>query len=134
MPLSRLLSHDRPDTVWAGSERGFVMIEMMLAVAIVGTAMLAVLLAFSTASRTAAFVETSTTGEWVATSQIEFIKTATYQLTPDTYASVSVPAGFAVSNATSDVTGGDENIQLVTVIVSRNGENVYETSALKVNR
>jgi type II secretory pathway pseudopilin PulG len=110
------------------------MIEMMLAVAIVGTAMLAVVAAFSTAARTAEFVEESTTGEWVATSQIELIKTAAYVLTPGTYAAVPAPAGFAVANTTANVAGGDANIQIVTVIVTQGGENVYETSALKVNR
>ena len=139
MWLSHLSNLDRSRTSRAqaskaGSQRGFVMIEMLLAIGIVGTAMLATVAAFSTASRTASFVDNATTGEWVATSQIESIKTAAYQPTPGTYASVPVPTGFAVSNTTSDVTGGDENIQIVTVIVSRGGETVYETSALKVNR
>ncbi len=110
------------------------MIEMLLAVAIVGTAMLATISAFSTASLTANFVEGATTGEWVATSQIELIKTAMFQPTPGTYASVPVPTGFAISNTTSNVAGGDANIQIVTVIVTRGGMTVYETSALKVNR
>ena len=134
MPLSRLSKHDRARTAEGGSQRGFVMIEMMLAVAIVGTAMLAAVAAFSTASRTATYVDNATTGEWVATSQIELIKTAAYQLTPGTYASVPVPTGFAVSNATSNVSGGDVNIQIVTVIVTHGGQTVYETSAMKVNR
>lgn len=139
MPLSRHSMQDRSRIVRsnaadARSQRGFVMIEMMLAVAIVGTAMLAVVAAFSTASATAQHVEGATTGEWVATSQIELIKTATYVLTPGTYTSVAAPVGFAISNSTSAVTGGDENIQIVTVTVTRNGENVYTTSAMKVNR
>ena len=134
MPLSRLLKQDRPGAVRAGSQRGFVMIEMLLAIGIVGTAMLATVAAFSTASRTAAFVDDTTTGEWVATSQIELIKTAPYLLTPGTYASIPVPSGFSISNTTSSVTGGDSNIQIVTVIVYRGGKTVYETSALKVNR
>ena len=110
------------------------MIEMLLAVAIVSTAMLAAVTAFSVASQSATFVDNATTGEWVATSQIELIKTAGYQFTPGTYASVPAPAGFTVSNTTSNVTGGDVNIQIVTVIVARGGETVYETSAMKVNR
>ena len=134
MSLSHLSKQDRSEGISAGSQRGFVMIEMLLAVAIVGTAMLATVAAFSTASRAASFVAGATTGEWVATSQIEMIKTAPYQLTPGTYASVSVPAGFAVSNVTSDVAGGDVNIQIVTVVVTRGGASVYETSAMKVNR
>ena len=134
MALSRLSKQNRTRADQAGSQRGFVMIEVLFAVAIVGTAMLATVSAFSTASLTAAFVERATTGEWVATSQIEFIKTAAYVLTPGTYASVPVPTDFAISNTTSNVTGGDVNIQIVTVTVTRGGETVYQTSALKVNR
>lgn len=113
---------------------GFVMIEMMLAVAIVGTAMLAVVHAFSTSSRTADFVDTTTTAEWIATSQIEFIRTAAFVPTPGTYTSVSVPSGYAIANTTSAVTGGDANIQIVDVTVSRSGVIVYNTSTVKVNR
>lgn len=113
---------------------GFVMIEMMLAVAIVGTAMFAAVLAFSTASRTAEFVDDATTAEWIATSQIEYVRVAPYVTTPGVYTSVTVPTGFAVANTTAAVTGGDTNIQIVSVDVSRGGEVVYTTSTLKVNR
>ena len=134
VPLSRIMKHQQMNADGARAQRGFVLIEMMLAVGIVGTAMLATVLAFSTASRTSDFVESATKGEWIATSQIELIKTATYVVTPGVYPSVTAPAGFAVSNFTSNVTGGDSNIQIVTVTVSEGGEPVYTTSALKVNR
>jgi len=111
-----------------------VMIEMMLAVSIVGTAMFAAVLAFSTASQTSAFVQETTTAEWLATSQIELVRTATYVDTPGVYTGVAAPTGYAVVNATSAVGGADPNIQIVTVTVSRGGEMVYETSTLKVNR
>lgn len=134
MPLLRLSNQDRSHTNSANSQRGFVMIEMMLAVAIVGTAMLATVSAFSTASKTSKFVQETTTAEWIATSQIELIRVATFQVTPGVYASVPVPAGYSVSNATSAVVGGDANIQIVTVTVSRGAEDIYSSSALKVNR
>ena len=134
VPLSQLTNHDRRVAGKAKSQRGFVMIEMMLAVSIVGTSMLATVLAFSTAAKTADFVESATTGEWVATSQIEMIKTSAYIATPGVYASITAPTGFAVSNFTSNVSGGDSNIQIVTVTVTEGGETVYTTSALKVNR
>lgn len=110
------------------------MIEMMLAVAIVGTAMLAVVSAFSSASKTAGFVDEAATAQWLATSQMELIRTATYVLTPGTYTAVTAPTGFAVANTTSAVTGGDANIQIVTVTVSENGESVFVASTMKVNR
>jgi type II secretory pathway pseudopilin PulG len=110
------------------------MIEMMLAVAIVGTAMLATVSAFSTAAKTSKFVQETTTAEWIAISQIELIRVAAFQVAPGVYASVSAPAGYSVSNATSAVIGGDANIQIVTVTVDRGTDQIYVTSALKVNR
>lgn len=133
----QLPSRPKPDDIHvdgARSQRGFLMIETMLAVAIVGTAMLAVVSAFSTASRTSSFVEDTTTAEWLATSQIEVIRTTAFVLTPGTYPAVSAPAGFAVANTTSAITGGDQNIQTVTVTVTKAGEVVYTTSTVKVNR
>jgi type II secretory pathway pseudopilin PulG len=110
------------------------MIEMMLAVAIVGTAMLAVLTAFSTSSKNAEFVDNSTTAQWLATSQIELVRAATFVVTPGTYTAVTAPTGFAITNATSAVPGGDTNIQIVDVAVTRNGETVFQASTMKVNR
>jgi len=134
LPLLRPKNHSRSHAKTAHSQRGFVMIEMMLAVAIVGTAMLATVSAFSTASKTARFVQETTTAEWLATSQIELIRVATFQLTPGTYTTVPAPTGYSVANVTSGVAGGDSNIQIVTVTVSRGADDVYETSAMKVNR
>ena len=47
---------------------------------------------------------------------------------------VAAPTGYSIVNATSAVGGADPNIQIVTVTVSRDGEEIYETSTLKVNR
>jgi type II secretory pathway pseudopilin PulG len=110
------------------------MIEMMLAVGIVGTAMLAVVTAFSTASKNAEFVDDAATAQWVATSQIELIRAATFVVTPGTYTAVTAPAGFTVANTTAGVTGGDTNIQIVTVTVTEGGATVFEASTMKVNR
>jgi prepilin-type N-terminal cleavage/methylation domain-containing protein len=129
---SRLSTHSASNRV--SRQRGFVMIEMMLAVGIVGTAMFAVVTAFSTVSKNAEFIDGAATAQWVATSQIELVRAATFVFTPGTYTAVTVPTGYAVSNTTAAVTGGDANIQIVTVIVTKAGETVFEASTTKVNR
>ncbi len=134
MPLPGLSKPDHYHVGGVRSQRGFMMIEMMLAVAIVGTAMFAVVSAFSTSARTSAFMEETTTAKWLATSQIELIRTAAFVLTPDIYATVPSPAGYTVANVTSAVTGGDSNIQIVTVTITKSGDVVYTTSTVKVNR
>jgi len=134
MSLSRLSNRTLNSPRSTRSERGFIMIEMLLAVAIVGTAMLAVLTAFSTASKNAEFVDNSSTAQWLATSQIELVRAAVFVTTPGTYTPVTAPTGFAITNVTSAVTGADTNIQIVDVAVTRNGAIVFEASTMKVNR
>lgn len=134
MSLSSLSKPDHKHVAGARSQRGFMMIEMMLAVAIVGTAMFAVVSAFSTSARASVFMQETATAQWLATSQIEFIRTAEYVNTPGTYENVPSPAGYTVANTTSTVTGGDSNIQTVTVTIAKSGEVVYTTSTVKVNR
>jgi prepilin-type N-terminal cleavage/methylation domain-containing protein len=135
LPLLQTTTQDRSHVRSAVQrQHGFVMIEMMLAVAIVGTAMFAAVTAFSTSSKTSLFVQETTTAEWLATSQMELIRTAAYQLTPNTYADVPAPTGYSIANVTSAVSGGDENIQIVTIEITRNGASIYEASTLKVNR
>lgn len=134
MSLLSLTKSDRKHVAGVPSQRGFMMIEMMLAVAIVGTAMFAVVSAFSTSARSSVFVQETATAQWLATSQIEFIRTAEYVITPGTYTTVPSPAGYAVANATSAVSGGDSNIQTVTVTITKSGEVIFTTSTVKVNR
>jgi hypothetical protein len=45
-----------------------------------------------------------------------------------------VPAGYSITNSTAGFAGGDGNIQRVTVTVFQDGEEVFQTSFLKVNR
>lgn len=134
MSPSRPLTENPERAAKARSQHGFMMIEMMLAVAIVGTAMFAVVSSFSTSSRASEHVQETTTAEWLATSQLEFIRTTAYVVTPGTYPAVAAPAGYVVANTTAAVTGGDLNIQTVFVTVTKSGEEVYSTSAVKVNR
>lgn len=134
MSLLSLTKSNHKPVAGVPSQRGFMMIEMMLAVAIVGTAMFAVVSAFSTSARSATFVQETATAQWLATSQIEFIRTAEYVITPGTYTTVPSPAGYAVANATSAVSGGDSNIQTVTVTITKSGEVIFTTSTVKVNR
>ena len=134
MSLSDLSIRTHDSRRSARSDRGFVMIEMMLAVGIVGTVMLAVVTSFSTSSKNASFIDHAATAEWLSTSQMELIRAATFVLTPGTYTNVTAPTGFGVSNVTAAVAGGDTNLQIVTVTVTKDAVIVFEASTLKVNR
>jgi hypothetical protein len=96
--------------------------------------MFAAVSAFSTASKNAAFVEDASTASWLSTSQMELVRAAPYVATPGTYTAVVAPTGFAVTNVTAAVTGGDANIQIVTVTVTEGGVTIFEASTMKVNR
>ena len=134
MSLSALSIRTHDSRRSTRSDRGFVMIEMMLAVGIVGTAMLAVVTSFSTSAKNSSFIDDAATAEWLSTSQMELVRAATFVLTPGTYTNVTAPTGFGISNVTAAVTGGDTNLQIVTVTVTKDAVIVFEASTLKVNR
>lgn len=120
-----------------GSRRrqlGFVMLEAIVALAILGTATAAMLSSLSTGARLSNRTSMNGTADWVATSQANFIYDAPFIATPGVYAAVNAPADYTVSNQTSAVAGGDDEIQNVTITVSIDGTVLLTTEIMKVNR
>ena len=111
-----------------------MLVEVAVAIAIVGTATLTTLGFISTAAVSAAHSSVETTAAWVATSQAEYIGHMAFVPTPGEYGGVPVPEGFAVDHATAAYPGGDDAIQKVTITVSFQGEPVLVTEIVKVNR
>lgn len=113
---------------------GFVMIEAVVALAILGTATTAMLSSLSIGAQLSNSTTLRGTADWVATSQSNFIYDAPFVLTPGVYAAVNAPDGYTVSNQTAPVIGGDDAIQNVTITVSFDGKTLLTTEIMKVNR
>jgi len=116
-----------------GSSRGFTMIEVVIAIALIGIIGVAVLSALSTASMALIIADERATAESLARSQMEYVKNSPYdnvndppEYLPDPGAD---PEGYDIvitaerlnpdpDNPPED----DDGIQKITVTVSRDGE------------
>lgn len=116
------------------SQGGVLLLETLVGIAVISTTVLAGLVALSTASVASQQVQEDTRSAVVAVSQIELIRTLPYQATGNSYATVTPPTGYAVSNTTAAYPGGNPNIQNVTVTVMNNGEVAQQQTIVKINR
>jgi type II secretory pathway pseudopilin PulG len=123
--------------IWRAAQRGFVLIETLVAVGIIGTAVLGSMIAVSTASRVTSEVEEKVTAQWVAASYVDWIRGAPYVVVPGTYVpnpAIAVPVGYTVQIATSNYTTlPPASFQRVTVTVSKGGVPVLTTRFLKAD-
>jgi len=115
-------------------QRGFILVETVVAIGIVGAATLATLGFISTAATAAALNSRQTTAVWLATSQAEYISQAAYVTTPGQYEAVSAPGDFAVTNTTAPYPDGNSAIQTVTITVWYQDSEVLTTEIVKVDR
>ena len=67
-------------------------------------------------------------------SQLEYTKSYTYDPAATTYPTVAVPADYSISVAVSSVPETDTDIQKITVIVSREEQDILTVADYKVNR
>ena len=119
-------------------ERGFSLVEMLVAMAILGIISVGFLSALSISSKAATSIDNMDTGRAIAQSQMEYVKTQAFQ-SSGTYAintglmatypgyTVSIPQASAVAQR-------DAFIQKIVVIVSHAGKEVARLEDYKVKR
>lgn len=118
----------------AHGQEGVGLVETLIAVAILGVTLVALLAAISTGSIGVATTEKRVTAENLARSQLEYTKSQPYQAAPASYVTVTPPAGYAVSAEATSIPGGDSSIQQITVIVTRGAETLLTVEDFKVDR
>jgi prepilin-type N-terminal cleavage/methylation domain-containing protein len=100
MKMVRLNSRAR--RAFPGSSRGFTLIEVLIAVALIGIVAIAILGALSTSSKTVSLADERTTAESLARRQIESIKSQGYNSTESVlnepiYQKIGgIPAGYSI--------------------------------------
>ncbi|MFC2122306.1 type II secretion system protein [Bacteroidota bacterium] len=126
----------------ARTELGFAMIEIVVALAIIGLAGVSFLAALTTVSKSTVIAEECSVAQSLAVSQMEYAISQSYDDTgsPPQYTALSdTPDGWSVSvSATrldpeNDGTGDDDGIQEVTVLVNLYSQQVAELTSRKVN-
>jgi Tfp pilus assembly protein PilV len=115
-------------------QRGLGLAETLVAVAILGTAVVAFIAALSTASMAVGEQDEDVVSQRLALSQLEYTKSYVYIPGAAGYPAIDVPEEYALSVAVRPVPGTDINIQKITVTVSRDGRDVLTVSDYKVNR
>lgn len=112
---------------WVQDERGVSLVETLVAVAILGLAVVAALTALSTGSLAMATADQGVTAQSLARWQLEEIKAAPYSAT---YSAIAQP-DYNISLGVNLIAA---NIQKITVTISRANKVLLVVEGYKVNR
>jgi len=116
------------------NQRGIGLVETLVAVAILGTAVVAFIVSLSTGSLTVSEQDKETVAQSLAQTQVEYTKNYAYNPAAATYPTVAAPAGYAITVGVGPVAGTDSNMQKITVTILRDGSAIFLVSDYKVNR
>jgi Tfp pilus assembly protein PilV len=116
------------------SERGVALMEVLIAVAILSMTLVVFLGGLSTGLLATAESDRLSTAHELARSQLEYTKSSPFSTAPYSYPTVTAPSTYGVTSTASAISGGDANVQLITVQVSKDGAPVFSLEDYKVNR
>ncbi len=117
------------------SEKGFTLIEILIAFFIIITVGVGLLAGLTLTSRVIIATDHQETARDLAVGEMEYIKSlsynsAHYDCNPDL---IPAGSGYAVSVVNPPPSLQDGNLQVITVIISRNGAEVTRLAGYKVN-
>jgi len=124
-------------------QRGFTLIEVLVAVGILGLIGTGVLAAFNTNARAARTLDEQVVGANLATAYLEVIRESPYATTyPNAGDNITIPFQYSVVIDTEFSSDGDtwsdnytdETLQKITVIVSREGKGVLSLCTYRTER
>ena len=121
------------------SQRGFTLIEVILAIALLGIIAVAFFSAMATGSLALFIADERATAESLARSQMEYVKNQAYKV-DGSYERIEPPAGYDIvttADPLPDPNAPDndlEGIQQITVTVSHQGKKVITLVGYKVDR
>ncbi len=118
--------------VW--DETGFGLVESLAAVAILGVAVVALVIGLSTGSVTVREGNQEVVAQSLAQTQLEYVKSYPYDPEATTYPTVGTPEGYSISVEVGSVPGTDTDIQKITVTISRDEEAILTVEDYKVDR
>jgi len=102
---------------WKGreGERGFSLVETVIAIALLGIVAVAFLGALSTASRSIFIADERATAESLARTEMEYVRNQDYTTAPQAYEKVY--DGYTVKVSVKPLHKTDDGIQKITVVV-----------------
>ncbi len=137
-----LFKHLKKGRTHRNQESGMTLIEVLIALAILGITAVAFLSAAATATKSVILAQERVAAESLAKSQLEYMKSQTYDITnnPPVYLEITPPAGYTINSAAErldplgDGTGNDDSLQKITVTVLKDGDELLDAEDYKVNR
>lgn len=115
-------------------QKGLGLAETLVAVALLGTAVVTFIAAISAGSIAVGAQDEEVKIQSLACSQMEYTKSYAYIPGAGSYPTIATPADYTLSISVSSVPGTDTNIQKITVAVSRDSQVKLSVSDYKVNR
>ena len=115
-------------------QKGLGLVESLVAVAILGTAAVAFVVALSTGSIAVREQDRQVVAQSLVRTQLEYVKGYTYDPVPATYPTVNAPAGYAISCNVTATPDTHTDIQKITVTISRDGQDILTVEDYKGNR
>ena len=107
--MKKLRLNNKVRKTFQGSSRGFTMVEIVIAIALIGVIAVAILSALSTASMALIIADERATAESLARSQMENVKSQTYNYTSEGGESIytkipdiDIPYGYAIWSVNRD--------------------------------
>ena len=159
--MKKLKSSSRVRRTFRGSSRGFSMLEVVIAIALLGIIAVSVLSALQTAALAFIIADRRATSESIARSQMEYVKASPYidyskefsEREPDFYDKITIQSGggdYSLDSEAEPIDPGshqpyleepgnpgvyqyDDGIQLITVTVSFEGRTVVTLEDFKRN-
>ncbi len=121
------------------SETGYSLIEVLVAMAILGIIAVTFLSGVSAGSKGVYVTDEGTTAESLAQTQMEWAKNASYTTNATQYSAAPIPAGDDYLGYTANITAQplhvtDDGIQKITVTIQHSGREVLTLEGYKVDR
>lgn len=116
----------------AQGQKGLGLVETLVAVAILGTSVVAFVTALSAGSIAVGKQDEAVVAQSLVQTQLEYTKSYAYDPEATTYPTVDTPEGYTISVGVTSVP--DTDIQKITVTISRDSENIITVADYKVNR
>lgn len=116
-----------------GNERGFSIAEALVAIAIIAIVITGFMATYGTGSLAVLTIDSEAELQRLARNQLEYVKSYAYNPTAITYPLLATPAEYSVIVTVSPLPATDDNIQKVTVTVTRD-DRTLTVADYKVNR
>jgi type II secretory pathway pseudopilin PulG len=118
----------------APGQKGLGLVETLVSVAILGTAVVAFASGLSAGSIAVRGQDEIAVSQGLAQTQLEYTKSHAFNPGAATYPAVATPPGYSMTVGVSAVPGTDANMQKITVTVSLDGAAMVTVTGYKVNR